>query len=481
MSDLFCSTLNELRLTSVSGLDNLTTAYVGTLRSLFIWVNNEGGTDDNQTVITPSNNPPSGRWICPQAPIIPNQTTPWNLVDKTGSKLSDLSIRSATDLDSGTIHYLRLPDGVPYFNPAPPLMILTTDNSGNYQLTHINVSQLDGLVPFGKIDWTNFDPNTIGAESLIVFNPNQFDVDAFNNVSIKLMSNNQAGLAIPGEGIISDTQGRINVIYGTGPSQALEGTTPLGGDLSGEHSTAVVDALRNVPLTFFFNELEDKDGYILRLNSSNHSTPFFYLSPGGSGGNGNVFSIEFNCSTPIAEIGQTVSNLLFNAAYSGTVTSATLTDTLGHSTNLTSPYTSVVSPYSFTENTQTSITFTLSILDSESASHEATTEVSWLPRIYWGSYIATTDYISLINGLQYSQLASTRNGSFTANPGLSEYIYYAVPSSFGSAILSVGDIVGGIECIASSIMITNSYGITIPYDIYKSDNVGLGQTTVVVN
>ena len=51
MADLFCANLSALRETSVTGLDNLTEAYVGALRSKFIWVNNESGTDDGQTFL----------------------------------------------------------------------------------------------------------------------------------------------------------------------------------------------------------------------------------------------------------------------------------------------------------------------------------------------------------------------------------------------------------------------------------------------
>jgi hypothetical protein len=96
------------------------------------------------------------------------------------------------------------------------------------------------------------------------------------------MSDNQPGLAIPGFGIETDEQARINVIYGTGKGQALEGITPLGGDLSGIHSAAIVNALRNIPLTFFPNDTTGKNGYVLTLNTENQGTPYFYLAPPGS-------------------------------------------------------------------------------------------------------------------------------------------------------------------------------------------------------
>ena len=508
MADLFYSNLDALRQVSSADIFNLTEAYVGTLRRKFIWINNEGGQDDNNTVIIPSDNPPSGRWICPQSPMLPGQTLPWNQLDKTGSQLNDLTSRSATDLDSGTIHYLRLPAGVPYFDPKTPDLILTTDSNGDYQLSHIDYTKISGLIPFAKINWTSFDPSYINAESFIYFNPNQFDRDSENNISIKLMSINQAGLAVPGDGIATDNQARINVIYGTGPKQALEGPTPLGGDLSGEHSAAVVDALRNVPLTFFFNQLSDKDGYVLRLDSSNPNTPFFYLSPGGGGGlsipditghtgalqtdgssifwaaiptgPGITFSMSFNVSPSVVEIGQSVVHPSYTATYNETVTEVTISDQYNHTDSLLTPYTSFTSPYTFTHNTQTSETFTLTAKDPTNTVNHKTTQISWLPRIYWGTGIATSNYISLIQALQNSQLASNRGGSFTVTPGATEYIYYAIPSSFGSASFAVGGFSGGFTQVAT-VNFTNSYGVIISYDVYKSDNLNLGSTTVSVS
>ena len=516
MADLFCSNLSQLRQIPSSGLANLTEVYVGVLRSKFIWINNEAGQDDGQTVILPDDLPVSGRWINPQSPLIPNQSLSWSDVSKPGSKLSDLESRSANDLDSGTVHPLRLPQGVPYFDAPASKMILTTNERGEYQLSHIDFTQIDYLVPFAKIDWSSFNPNMIGAESLVYFNPDQFDRDGLNNVTIKLMTGNQPGLAVPGVGIETDEFSRINVIYGTGENESLEGSTPFGGDLSGIHEGAVVDALRNVPLTFFPNELTGKDGYVLKLDCKNEHLPFFYLAPetGGSGGSGDClppftgtpgalltdgskaywglmpqsfikanFSItSFNTPITSLEIGQQIANPTFTASYNDDISLAVLTDSLGRTTTLSNT-TSFFSPFTFLYTTVTSVNFTLRVnATADNSQHTASTSISWRAKVFYGSHNVNVDPLIIINALQNSRLASSRSGTFTASPGATEYIYYAIPSSFGSEVtFTVSGFSGGFLKVATNILVINSFGVELSYDLWRSDNPNLGLTNVDVS
>jgi hypothetical protein len=355
----------------------------------------------------------------------------------------------------------------------------------------------------------------IGAESLVYFNPDQFNRDNLNNVSIKLMTGDQAGLAIPGAGIETDEFSRINVIYGTGKDQALEGPTPLGGDLSGVHESAVVDALRNVPLTFFPNELVGKDGYVLKLDVKNTGLPFFYLAPetgsGGSGGSlppftGNPgalltdgsqaywglipesfikpnFAItSFNTPIHTLEIGQEIANPTFVASYNDAVSLAVLTDSLGRTSSIFDP-TNFYSPFTFLYTTVTTITFTLRVNPvSDNLQYTASEQISWKAKIFYGSSIVDPDPLVIINALQGRRLASNRSGSFTASPGVSQYIYYALPSSFGSEVtFTVSGFSGGFVKVATGILVTNSFGVELSYDLWRSDNSDLGLTNVDVS
>ena len=514
-ADLFCTNQDALRNISISDLPNLTEAYVGVLRSTFTWVNNEAGNDDNLIVIIPSSNPPSGRWICTNAPPVPNQVTPWNQINKDSSSLADLTTRSASDLNAGTISSLRLPANLPNISPVLPNLILTTDSTGRWQLSTITADQIGNAIPVSKIDWTGFAPETIGAESIIYFNQDQFNQDSENNISIKAMTDSSPGVAIPGEGIYTDDAGAIHIAYGTGPLEALEGTTPLGGDLEGVHSSAIVNALRNVPLTFFPNELAGMDGYVLTLNATDPETPFFYLEPMTSGGGGSGAGLppyagrtgalqtdgttifwakipasaiqqplaitSFSASHSSAEVGQSFSSITFNAAYNETVTQASISTTSG-TTNLTTPFNSVTLTGPFELDTIGSINFTLHVTGSDTTTTSASINIPWLPRIFYGTALLATNFVDLISNLQNSYLSNTRSGSWTVNASGGEYIYYALPNTLDFGIVfSSGGFSGGFSEVATNVSITNAYGITLEYDVYKSDNVNLGSTTIVVS
>ena len=66
------------------------------------------------------------------------------------------------------------------------------------------------------------------------------------------------------------------------------------------------------------------------------------------------------------------------------------------------------------------------------------------------------------------------------NCGEGQYIFYCVPASFGSCSFKVGGFEGGFNKV-DTIQFTNASGYTESYDIYKSTNSNLGNTTVVVS
>lgn len=495
MSNIFCTNQSALRQVSIVDMENLTEAYVGTLRAKFIWINNESGADDNLTVIIPETNPSSGRWISPLAPSIPSQIVQWANVDKTGSSVDDLTVRSISDLTSGTVRPTLLPDGVPYFSSPPPSLILTTDAFGQYQLSTIPQTLVTGLIPFSKIDWTGIAPSYVGAESTLYFDPNQFDRDAFNHVSIQVMSASQAGLATPGLGVYTDERGSINVKYGTGPNQALEGTTPMLGDVSGEFSANTVDALRNIPLTFFFNELQGKDGYALTLNCENHSTPYFYLArtlPDPTDHAGNVLYTDgsswfpkkitqddiglpraitsFYTPITLLEVGDAIVPA-FTASYTIVPPSVTLTDNLYNVAITLANINSFQSIYSFDRASSNHIDFTLTAQYSTPLT--ASLLITWGERLYYGHRTSFTT----VGSLQSNKLTTSPQGSYTIDAALGEFIYVAIPVDFVTPIFSVNGFQGGFSPI-STVSHVNAFGITVHYDIYRSDYPSLGNTVL---
>ena len=117
--------LSELRAIDASGFDKngIQFAFILTTRRLYIWIHNVGGLDNDSDIIVPFYNPAVGRWI--ETKTIPvTHSHGWSGIDKTGSKLSDLSERSASDIDRGTLDAERLPEEVVIVSDRTPFNIL---------------------------------------------------------------------------------------------------------------------------------------------------------------------------------------------------------------------------------------------------------------------------------------------------------------------------------------------------------------------
>ena len=99
--------------------------------------------------------------------------------------------------------------------------------------------------------------------------------------------------------------------------------------------------------------------------------------------------------------------------------------------------------------------------------------------VYWGTSSNTTYNDTFIMSLS-KELRSNRNKTFSVNCGEGQYIYYCIPTNYGRPTFSVGGFTGGFNKV-STIQFRNSYGYTESYDIYKSANSNLGNTTVVVS
>ena len=76
-------------------------------------------------------------------------------------------------------------------------------------------------------------------------------------------------------------------------------------------------------------------------------------------------------------------------------------------------------------------------------------------------------------------LTNSRQNTFTVNCISNQYIFFAIPTRFGTPTFSVGGFSGGF-IKESTIDFTNNFGYTESYDIWKSENHSLGNTTVVV-
>lgn len=141
--------------------------------------------------------------------------------------------------------------------------------------------------------------------------------------------------------------------------------------------------------------------------------------------------------------------------------------------------------YNFTAETSITNNTNLSCklhftLDGEKKSVSATKSISFLNKAYWGSKpIGAYDSL-FINTLSNNTLTNTKNRTITINCQTNEYIYYAIPTSFGSPTFTVGGFVGGFELV-DTIDFTNQQGYTTSYAIWKSIQNSLGNTTIVIS
>ena len=124
-------------------------------------------------------------------------------------------------------------------------------------------------------------------------------------------------------------------------------------------------------------------------------------------------------------------------------------------------------------------TWSLTAEDEKSASVK-TVALSFLNGVYYGVASEPAEYNSaFILGLT-KNLRSSKLNSFTANAQAGEYIYYCLPVSMGACTFKVGGFDGGFSLVAT-IEFENAHGYTENYYIYKSDNAGLGNTSVAVS
>ena len=125
--------------------------------------------------------------------------------------------------------------------------------------------------------------------------------------------------------------------------------------------------------------------------------------------------------------------------------------------------------------------FVLTVTDERNTTKTATTEVSCMNGVYYGTGINQTSYSdSFIIGLEEKSLQTSLKKTFTINAGVNRYIYYCIPTRYGTPTFKVGGFSGGFTK-QSTIQFTNPSGYTESYDIWRTDNPGLGLTEIIVS
>ena len=180
---------------------------------------------------------------------------------------------------------------------------------------------------------------------------------------------------------------------------------------------------------------------------------------------------SFSCDKSPAELGSTVNDVTLTWKINKTPTTLTLD---GESIDASSKSKSL-SGLGLTANK----TWKLKATDEKNHSYQRDTTLSFVNGIYYGVAAESTYDSAFVLALT-KVLSGSKARTITVNAGEGQYIYYCLPSRLGTPAFNVGGFDGGFKKVAA-ISFTNASGYSEDYDIWKSDNANLGNTTVKVS
>lgn len=177
---------------------------------------------------------------------------------------------------------------------------------------------------------------------------------------------------------------------------------------------------------------------------------------------------NFTITPNVGELGDSISVKL-SWAYNKEITAQTM--------NTASM---VVSFRNKTYNNVTSNTsYTLKGTSITGSTASKTLSVNFYNGIYWGASSSSTYNDDFILKLTKT-ISNSKARTITVNAGTGEYIYYCLPARLGTPTFKVGGFEGGFELV-KTLSFTNSYKYIEKYNIYKSDNPNLGNTTINIS
>lgn len=176
-------------------------------------------------------------------------------------------------------------------------------------------------------------------------------------------------------------------------------------------------------------------------------------------------------------VGATLTHPAFTATYADAPTTATLTDTEGNTDNVSATPNAFNSSGVFTKNVYgNTVTFTLAVTSPEGAATRNFTE-TWAQNVRWDAQVDPGVYDSaFIAGLVSAVLQLGPSGTFAVNATAGKFTFYATRTAFGVTALNfkVNGLPFAISKVGAAVPFTNANGITENYDVWRSDNPGLG-------
>lgn len=120
------------------------------------------------------------------------------------------------------------------------------------------------------------------------------------------------------------------------------------------------------------------------------------------------------------------------------------------------------------------------VKDTRGAEETKTASIQWLNGVYTGAAAAPATIDSAFIRTLTKSLQGGKGKTFTVNAATGAYIWYACPVRYGTPNFNVGGFDGGFSKVAT-LDYTNPSGYTESYQVWRSDNAGLGSTTVTVS
>lgn len=184
--------------------------------------------------------------------------------------------------------------------------------------------------------------------------------------------------------------------------------------------------------------------------------------------------------------GAAIANPTFNASYNQAATAVNLTDTEGNNDVITLPATAFVSPHTFTKTVYGATeTFTLHATGpAGTGSATASFTLHWGQEVYFGSVVdpGGGGYTNaFITALPNGQPVLSPAGTYAYNASSLQSCFFCTRTAYGltPANFTVGGFPFACSMVATGVAVTNANGVVENYDVFRSDNVGLGAFNLV--
>lgn len=149
--------------------------------------------------------------------------------------------------------------------------------------------------------------------------------------------------------------------------------------------------------------------------------------------------------------------------------------------NLPNVSSTAVTINSIVNTVATSNTWGIVGFNSHNISFSDTFSVNWRYRVYYGTSASSPLSSAQIISLASSSLATTFAGTFAFGPG--DYKYFTYPSSFGTAtnfVNTANSFTIPMENVYV-VSVTNTFGVTVNYNVHRSTNILGGSINIQVS